>query len=67
MHTALNLPYAYDYITKYGRKQAEVIWNLKMNMFALQDKVKPGTEYIRCLNLAVVKLTTVQVTRAVVA
>jgi hypothetical protein len=34
-----------------------------MNMFAVQDKVKPDIEIIRGLNLAVVKLTTVQVTR----
>jgi hypoxanthine phosphoribosyltransferase len=27
MHTALNLPYVYDYITKLCRKQAEVIRN----------------------------------------
>jgi hypothetical protein len=27
MHTAFNLPYAYDYITKLCRKQAEVIRN----------------------------------------
>jgi hypothetical protein len=26
MHTAFNLPYVYDYITKLCRKQAEVIW-----------------------------------------
>jgi hypothetical protein len=32
-------------------------------MFAVEDKAKPGIEYIRGLNLAVVKLTTVQVTR----
>jgi hypothetical protein len=27
MHTAFNLPYVYDYITKLCRKQAEAIWN----------------------------------------
>jgi hypothetical protein len=31
-----------------------------MNMFAVQDKVKEDTENIGGLNLAVVKLTTVQ-------
>jgi hypothetical protein len=31
-------------------------------MFATQDKVKPDLENIRGLNLAVVKLTVVQVT-----
>jgi hypothetical protein len=34
-----------------------------MNMFAVQHKVTPDIESIRGLNLAVVKLTTVQVTR----
>jgi hypothetical protein len=33
-----------------------------MNMFAVQDKAKPDIENGRGLNLAVVKLTTVQVT-----
>jgi hypothetical protein len=36
---------------------------MRMNMFAELDKVKPDTENLRGLNLAVVKLTTVQVTR----
>jgi hypothetical protein len=27
LHTAFDLPYVYDYITKLCRKQAEVIWN----------------------------------------
>jgi hypothetical protein len=34
-----------------------------MNKFAVKDKVKPDTENIRGLNLAAVKLTTVQVTK----
>jgi hypothetical protein len=33
-----------------------------MNMFKVRGKVKPDIENIRGLNLAVVKLTTVQVT-----
>jgi hypothetical protein len=32
-------------------------------MFAVQDKVKPDTENIRGLNLAVFKLMTIQVTK----
>jgi hypothetical protein len=36
---------------------------MRMNMFTAQDRVKPDAENIRALNLAVVKLTTVQVTR----
>jgi hypothetical protein len=34
---------------------------MRVNLFALQDKVKPDIENIRGINLAVVKLTTVQV------
>jgi hypothetical protein len=36
---------------------------MRMNMFAVYDKVKPGTENIRGLTLAVAKLTTVHVTK----
>jgi hypothetical protein len=32
-------------------------------MFAVQDKAKPHIEYIRGLNLLVVNLTTVQLTK----
>jgi hypothetical protein len=35
---------------------------MRMNMFAVYDKVKPDIENIRGLNLEAVKLTTVQVT-----
>jgi hypothetical protein len=35
---------------------------MRMNMFAVQDKAKPDRENLRGLNLAVVKLTTLQVT-----
>jgi hypothetical protein len=34
-----------------------------MNMFAVQDKAKPDIANIRGLNLAVVKPTTIQVTK----
>jgi hypothetical protein len=33
------------------------------NMFAVEDKAKPDTQNVRGLNLAVVKVTTVQVTK----
>jgi hypothetical protein len=36
---------------------------MRMTIFAAQDKANPETEDIRGLNLAVVKLTTVQVTK----
>jgi hypothetical protein len=36
---------------------------MSMNMFVAQDKAKPDIENIGGLNLVVVKLTTVQVTK----
>jgi hypothetical protein len=45
VHTALNLPFVYDYVIKLCRQEEEVIEN------------------IRGLNLAVDKLTTVQVNK----
>jgi hypothetical protein len=36
---------------------------MRMNMFAIQDKVNAYTENIRGLNLAVVKLMTIQMTK----
>jgi hypothetical protein len=36
---------------------------MRMNMFVVEDKVKPEVENIRGLNLAVVKLTIVQMTK----
>jgi hypothetical protein len=36
---------------------------MEMQMFAILDKAKPDTEYVRGLNLAAVKHATVQVTR----
>jgi hypothetical protein len=36
---------------------------MRMNMFVVQDKAKPDVENVRGFNLAVVKLTTVQVTK----
>jgi hypothetical protein len=73
LYTGFNLLYAYDYITKLCRRQAEVIQNhdnehksykiMRMNMFLVQDKAKPDIESIRGLNLTVVKLTTVQMTK----
>jgi hypothetical protein len=38
---------------------------MRLYMFVIQDKAKPDVENIRGLNLAVVKLTTVQVTERV--
>jgi hypothetical protein len=56
LHTAFNLLCVHEYITKLYRQKSYKI--MRMNMFA-----KPDIENIRGLNLAVVKLTTVQVTK----
>jgi hypothetical protein len=47
-----------------GRQQAEVKKeNLRMSLLAEEDNPKSGAENVRGLNLAAVKLTTVQVTK----
>jgi hypothetical protein len=61
LHKAFSIPYTY--ITKLSRQQAEVVQIMKIQMFAILDKAKLGTENTRGLNLAAVKRTTVQVTR----
>jgi hypothetical protein len=55
LYTAFNLLYVYDYITKLCRQQAEVIRN--------HEKANPDIANIRGSDLAVVKLTTVLVTK----
>jgi hypothetical protein len=60
---AFEIPFAYDYIIKLCRQQAEVIQNHDNEMIATLDKAKPITENIGGLNLAAVKHTTVQVSR----
>jgi hypothetical protein len=59
LHTAFNLPYVYHYITNVCRQQAEVVQNHETEHVCSIGKVKPD-------NLVVVKLRTVQVTKAVV-
>jgi hypothetical protein len=63
VHTAFNLPYAYDYITKLCSNKQKPHKIMRMNTFAAQGKAKPDIENIGGLNLAAVKLTTVQVTK----
>jgi hypothetical protein len=60
LHTTYNILYVYDYITKLCKQQAEV---MRMNMFAVWKKVKADITNIRGLNMVVVKLTTVQMTK----
>jgi hypothetical protein len=43
--------------------RCERLWEPQILMFAIEDKAKLDKENIRGLNLAVVKLTTVQVTK----
>jgi hypothetical protein len=59
LHTAFNLPHVYDYITKLCRQQADVIQNHEH----VRGIGQRETDNIWGLNLAVVKLTTVQVTK----
>jgi hypothetical protein len=54
LHIAFKIPYAYDYITKFCRKQAEVTQNHDNENV---HNIEQG------LNLAAAKHTTVQVTR----
>jgi hypothetical protein len=63
LHTAFNLPYVYDYIPKLCRQQAEVIQNHENGHVRSTGQCKARHKNIRGLNLAVVKLTTVQVTK----
>jgi hypothetical protein len=63
MHTAFNLPYVYDYITKLCRREAEVIQSHENEHIRGIGQGKARIENIRVLNLAVVKLTTVEVTK----
>jgi hypothetical protein len=65
LHSAFTLPYLYDHITKRcsaGNKQTSYKI-MRMNMFAAQRREKPDIQNIRGLNLAEVKLKTVQVTK----
>jgi hypothetical protein len=61
MHVVFQVPYLYDYITKLCRRQAEITHNHENENYAILDKVKPHTENIRGLNLAVVTCMTIQV------
>jgi hypothetical protein len=63
LHTAFNLPYVYDYITKLCRQQAEVIKNYENEHVRSIGQGKDKHKNIRGLNLAAVKLKTVQVTK----
>jgi hypothetical protein len=63
LHTTFNLLYIYDYIRKLWRQQIEGIQNHKNEHVRSIGQVKAERENIRGLNLAVVKLTIVQVTK----
>jgi hypothetical protein len=53
----------YNYLTKVSGNKQKSYKIMIMNMFAPQDKVKPDIENIGGLNLVVVKLMTIQVTK----
>jgi CRISPR/Cas system CSM-associated protein Csm2 small subunit len=60
---ASKIPYVYDYITKLHKAQAELILNHVNQMYMVLDKEKQRTKRIKGLNLAVVRPTTVQLTK----
>jgi hypothetical protein len=57
------IPCVYDYIRNYAGDRQKPYRMMRINMFVVWDKENPDIENITGLNLAVVKLTTVQVTR----
>jgi hypothetical protein len=61
LHEAFNLPYAYSY--KFCRQQAEVIQNHENGHIPIIWQGEADVENIRGLNLVVLKLTTVQLTK----
>jgi hypothetical protein len=63
MHTAFSLPYVYDYITKLCGKQAEAIRNYENEHVRRIGQCEARHRKYKSLILAVVKLTTVEVTR----
>jgi hypothetical protein len=63
LHTAFNVPHVYDYITKFCIQQAEDIQNHKNEHVRQYRTRRSQTENVRRLSLAVVNLTTVQVTQ----
>jgi hypothetical protein len=65
LHRAFNVPYVYnyEYVTKCAGDKQKSYKIMRMNIFGALVMVKPYTENIRGLNLVVVKLTTVQVTK----
>jgi hypothetical protein len=62
LHTAFILPYVYNYITKLCRQQVEVVQNHENEHVRDIGQGEDRHRKYKDLNLAVVKLTTVQVT-----
>jgi hypothetical protein len=60
-HLVFKIPYGYDYIAKLCRRQAEVIRNHENPNVRAIGQGEARHRNIRCLNLAAVKSTTVQV------
>jgi hypothetical protein len=63
LHTGFKIPYVYDYITKLYRQQAEGLQNHHNENVRNTGQGEPDIDSIRGLNMAAVKLTTVQMTR----
>jgi hypothetical protein len=58
LHTAFNLPYVYDYITKLCRRQAQVTQNHENEHVRSIEQGEAIHRNVRGFNLAVDKLTT---------
>jgi hypothetical protein len=63
MHTAFNLPYEYDYITKLCRRQAEVIQNHENERVRSIGEGEHRHRKYKRLKFGGVKLTTFQMTK----
>jgi hypothetical protein len=63
LYTAFNLPDVYCYITKFFRQQSEVLQNNENEHVRNIGQGEGRYKKTKGLNLAVVKLTTVQVTK----
>jgi hypothetical protein len=64
LHMAFELPFIYDYVTKLWRQQSEIIQNNKKRKCSHRwTRRNADIGYIKDLNLAAVKHSTVQIIR----
>jgi len=63
LHVAFSIPYIHDFITKLCRQQADNIYNHENGCVCNIGTGKAHTESIRCLNMVVMRPTTMQLTK----